>query len=265
MNWLGVAKKNVLDAHRQWQLGFAAAFFALVFLVPTYGAVRSPSGPDFFGLVGIALFLVPLIALMLSYDGIAGERERGSLKLLLGLPYTRSDVIAGTAIGRAVVVSVASLSGVLAAAVVFVVLGGALSIVDLLVFAGLVVLLGAAYAGLGVGLSATAATNTRAMANSVIVFLLTMSWSSIPRLIRFALNGFSMPGGPAPKWAVVFEVLGPIDAYSTAAAGLRASAGVLVESGDGLHQSAWFAVVVLICWAVVPVALGYYRFDAADL
>lgn len=265
MNWLGVAKKDVLDAHRTWTLGFASAFFVLVLAVPTYAAVRYPGESDFFSAVGIVLFLVPLVALMLSYDSIAGERELGSLKLLLGLPYTRLDVVAGTALGRITVVATASLAGIVVAALVFVAFGGTVEIVDLLVFAALVVLLGAAYAGSAVGVSAASATGTRAMATCVVFFLVTMSWSSIPRLVRYALDGFSMPSGPTPEWAVLFKALGPIDAYSIVIAELRETTGAVVQSGDAFYHTEWFAVVVLICWAIGPVVLGYYQFDGADL
>ncbi|MCL7417158.1 MAG: ABC transporter permease [Halalkalicoccus sp.] len=265
MSWRGIARKDVLDAYRTWQLGFAAAFLALVCTFPAFVAASGPAGGGFVGSLGLVLFLVPLVALLLGHDAVAGEREHGSLKLLLGQPYTRLDVVVGTAVGRGAVVTVASLSGVLAAALVFLAFGGALDPLETLAFCALVVLLGAAYSGLAVGVSAASKTTSRAMAACVIAFLATVSWSSIPRLVRYVLAGFSAPSGPSPEWSAVFAALGPVDAYGTLAAGLREGGGTLVRSSDAFYQTRWFALAVLVCWAVVPVALGYRRFEGADL
>ncbi|WP_245634019.1 ABC transporter permease subunit [Halalkalicoccus paucihalophilus] len=201
----------------------------------------------------------------MGHGAVAGEREHGSLKLLLGQPHTRLDVVVGTAVGRAAVVAVASLSGVLAAALVFLAVGGTLDPLEALAFCALVVLLGTAYSGLAVGVSAASKTTSRAMTGSVIAFLLTVSWSSIPRLVRYVLGGFSTPSGPPPEWSAVFATLGPVDAYSTLAAGFREGGGTLVRSSDAFYHTTWFALAVLLCWATMPVALGYRRFEGADL
>lgn len=266
MNWRVLAKKDVLDAHRKWKLGTAAAFFVLFLAVPTYFRVRRSSGGGFFEGLAMVVFLVPLAALMFGYDAISGERELGSLKLLLGLPYTRRDVVVGTAVGRVVVVAVATLVGVVAAAVVFVGFGGALPVVDFLVFAALVVLLGAAYAGSAVGFSAASPTSNRAMATSVGFFLLTIvGWSAVPMLFRYVVNGFSTPRGPRPEWAAFLDALSPVEAYTTATNALMRSGGTSVPTSDAFYHTGPFAVVVLFAWAVVPVAVGYRRFRATDL
>jgi len=49
----------------------------------------------FASLVSLAIYLVPLISLILGYDAIVGERERGSLDLLLALPITRLELLLG--------------------------------------------------------------------------------------------------------------------------------------------------------------------------
>jgi len=268
MNWRVFAKKDVLDAYRTWRLGFTAVAFVLFLAVPTYfrmnGAVVDD--PNFFATTGFVLFLVPLAALMLSYDAVAGERERGSLKLLLGLPATRRDVVAGIAVGRGVVVGIATVVGVVASALVFVALGGSLPVGSFVAFLALAVLLGAAYVGPAVGLSAALSTANRAMAATVGFFLLTLlGWSSIPNLLRYVLNGFSAPGGPKPEWAVFLDRLSPVAAYDAAFSGYVETGGTLVSAGDAFYHSDWFGVLVLVAWAVVPVALGYRRFRRADL
>jgi hypothetical protein len=52
-------------------------------------------------LVSLVIYLVPLIALILGYDAIVAERERGSLDLLLSMPITRFEVLLGKYTGLA--------------------------------------------------------------------------------------------------------------------------------------------------------------------
>lgn len=265
MNWRVLAKKDFLDAYRTWSLGTAAVAFVLFLAVPVYmGMSRNgtPGDADFFSAVGFVVFLVPLAALMMSYDSIAGERELGSLKLLLAQPYTRQDVVAGIAAGRAMVVGTATCIGVLVATVVFLAFGGGFSITSYLVFLILVLLLAAAYSGAAVCFSAVSPTSNRAMATSVGFFMLTViGWSAIPQLFRYVLNSFSTPRGGRPEWASLIDSLSPVRAYST-------GIDTIVYSNGGVgsfYETGWFAILVLIAWAVIPVGLGYLKFNQADL
>ncbi|WP_458189116.1 ABC transporter permease subunit [Haladaptatus sp. NG-WS-4] len=269
MNWRVIAKKDLLDSYRKWTLGTLVVFFALFFGVPTYFQVTTvvdSATVNFFDGLGFVLFLVPLVALLVSYDAVAGERELGSLKLLLGLPCTRRDVVSGMAVGRVVLVNVATLAGILVAALVFLAFGGSIRPADFAVYLVLVSLLGAAYAGTGVGISAASKTKNRALVGSVVFFVLTLAgWSAIPSLLRYVFNGFSMPRGPQPEWAIFLDRLSPVKAYQATTNALLESGGTWMPSGDAFYYTGWFAVGVLVCWAVVPVALGYRRFSSVDL
>jgi Cu-processing system permease protein len=46
-------------------------------------------------LTSLAVYLVPLIALLMSFDAIAGEVERGTLPLVLTYPVARATLLAG--------------------------------------------------------------------------------------------------------------------------------------------------------------------------
>lgn len=56
-------------------------------------------------------FFVPMLGLGISYASIAGERDSGSIKILLSLPNSRRDVVLGKFIGRCAVLTLAILSG----------------------------------------------------------------------------------------------------------------------------------------------------------
>jgi len=62
-------------------------------------------------LTTLAVYLVPLIALLLSFDAFAGETERGTLPLLLTYPLARWEVLAGKFVAQLAVLSLASIVG----------------------------------------------------------------------------------------------------------------------------------------------------------
>jgi Cu-processing system permease protein len=58
-------------------------------------------------LASLSVYLVPLIALMLSFDAMAGEFERGTMMLLLTYPVKRWQVIIGKFIGHVMILFIA--------------------------------------------------------------------------------------------------------------------------------------------------------------
>ena len=62
-------------------------------------------------LVSLVIYLVPLIALILGYDAIVGEREEGSLDLLLSMPLTRIELLLGKFVGLACALAFSTLAG----------------------------------------------------------------------------------------------------------------------------------------------------------
>ena len=68
-------------------------------------------------LSSLSIFLLPLIALLISHDAIVGEMERGTMLLLLSYPVGRNQVILGKFCGHVVILAFATLIGYGAAAV----------------------------------------------------------------------------------------------------------------------------------------------------
>jgi len=103
---------------------------------------------------GMSVF-IPLIAIGIAYQSIAGERESGSLKLLLSLPNSRLDVVVGKFLGRLGVLSVAVVIGfvsmLLATAVTF---DGDIQADIILTFMLAVLLLTVVFVGIAVSVSA---------------------------------------------------------------------------------------------------------------
>ncbi|MBF0399513.1 MAG: ABC transporter permease [Magnetococcales bacterium] len=119
-----IAGKEVRDSIRnRWVVSatllLAGLAFSLAFLgsAPTGGSAAEPLAVVVVSLASLTIFLVPLIALMLAYDALVGEAERGTLLLLLTYPVTKGQVLLGKFVGHLAVLSLAIVLGYGAAGV----------------------------------------------------------------------------------------------------------------------------------------------------
>lgn len=62
-------------------------------------------------LTSLAVYLVPLIALLMAFDAVAGEIERGTLSLVLTYPVSRAEILAGKFAAHLSVLAVALIAG----------------------------------------------------------------------------------------------------------------------------------------------------------
>lgn len=126
-----IAAKELRDGLRnRWVLAITLllAVFALTlaFLgaAPTGVVKVSPLGVTIVSLSSLTVFLLPLIALLLSYDAIVGEIDRGTMGLLLAYPVARWQVVLGKFLGHCAILAVATVIGYGAAGVVLGLNGG---------------------------------------------------------------------------------------------------------------------------------------------
>lgn len=107
--------------------------------------LRLRFSPTDLGTVGVGI--LSLLAILVAYDGIAGEKERGTLKLVLLNPLTRADVLLGKYLGAMATVVLPLLLAVALAVPLMAALGVAFAPSDiarlLLVLVALVVFLSA--------------------------------------------------------------------------------------------------------------------------
>jgi len=110
--------KELRDGLRnRWVLAvtllLAALALALGFLgsAPTGNVKVDPLPVTVVSLSSLSIFLVPLIALLLAYDSLVGEVERGTMMLLLSYPVKRWQVLAGKFLGHLVILAVATTLG----------------------------------------------------------------------------------------------------------------------------------------------------------
>lgn len=160
------------------------------------------------GLLQLALFVVPLMALFPAAAAIAGEREVGTLDYLLAQPVTRSQIFAGKWLGIAAAVALSVLVGFVAIGVVAVAKGVPLGLLAALV--ALTLLLAATFVSFGLWLSATAATQGRATSLGLTVWIATLALGSLGLMGAFV--GWGLPPVVLEIWAFV----DPIEAFRMA-------------------------------------------------
>ena len=113
-----IAGKELRDGMRnRWVLAITALLAALALTLAFLGA--APTGTvkvsalavTIVSLSSLTIFLVPLIALLLSYDAIVGEVERGAMALLLAYPVARWQVVLGKFAGHLGILGFATAAG----------------------------------------------------------------------------------------------------------------------------------------------------------
>jgi len=290
MTWVTVAKKDFRDAVQSRALWALVTAFVLLSVISSYAYVElpemfgEPEGATIGGLlfftVGLTGLFVPLAAIVVCYKSLAGERELGSIKLLLSLPTTRFNVFTGKVIGRAAVLSFGLGVGVVVGLGFGSVLLGEGDALAILVFLLLTLVFAAVYAGIMVSLSATTGSTSRATTLALGFFVVfELVWDVVPMGILYVVNGFSLPT-ELPDWVFLITQLSPSTAYfssivavlpdladATGADSGQAGGGVNVTpaEADPFYVTPEVGLVVLLLWLIVPFLIGHYRFSHADM
>ena len=293
LTWRHVARKDFEDAVRSRLLwGLTATFVGLMslFLVILV-AVEGDSVPPLEGYIFLgswSQFFVPLIALIVGYMAIVGERRSGSLRMLLSYPFSRESVVLGKVIGRTAVVTITILVGFAVVSAIVMAVLGVPDLIDALVVIGVTAVLGLTFTAAAVGISAGTSSRGTAMAIAVgLFFVLFILWEAVAIGLYYAVNG-TRPGLVVDSWYLFIRQLNPIEAYRATLSSISgqfvwpianlgledipmeaaADDRMVAERVDGnkpFYLHPWFSGVVYAIWIVVPVTLGYLRFRGTDL
>lgn len=212
-------------------------------------------------LTSLAVYLVPLLALLMSFDAVAGEVERGTLPLLLTYPVSRLEILVGKLLAHLAILALAVSLGYGAAALVSVAY-------DAGSFAGLAalfrltwssVLLGATFLGAGYGLSALARRPSGAAGFAIALWLVAVVLYDLALLALIVSDG----GGELTTKALPVALLAnPADAFRVF--NLSASAAVAAAGGIGSAANAiplWQSAASLLVWpaAAILAATAAFR------
>ncbi len=261
-----VAAKEFRDRLRnRWVLAVAVVFTVFSLLITYFGsAAQGQIGPrsielTIASLVSLVIYLIPLIALLLGFDAIVGERERGSLDLLLALPITRLELLLGKYLGLAGALTLSTVSGF---ALVALLLYQRFSWAGLYHYAGFVlssVLLGLAFLSLAVLLSVLARDRTRASGLAIAL------WFALVLVFDLLLLGLLVATG-GQFGGQVFAyllLLNPADIFRIlnvfSLDDVQRLYGLASILPPALSQVGWLSSAML-AWIVAPLALASWRF-----
>lgn len=296
MSWQAIARKDFADSVRSgWVIGLSIVFLVL-FVALSYffaagvgGAVVEQTGEQLSSDAFISLLasfiglMIPLVAVVLAYASVAGERDSGTLKLLLSLPHSRRDVVLGKIVGRSAVIVLPILVGFVAAAIVFLITPVTFEVGNYVAFALLSALLGIVFVCLAVGISAASGSRRQAMLGNVGIYVIfALFWGSFAEGLVSLLDEYTDTGFETLiQLQLATRLLNPTDAYQSLAAilwtgdalGARAAlfggfAGeIYADALDPLpaYFSDPVVALVFLAWLALPPVLGYLVFRDADL
>lgn len=206
----------------------------------------------------LSVYLIPLIALLVSYDSFAGEIERGTMAIVLATPVRRGELLLGKFLGLASVVSIAVIVGYGFAAGAVVSIYG-FDLVGLSAWVRLsltAIALGAVFVSAGMAISAAVPRSGTAAALAVGVWLLAVVLYDLALLAGLVADD----GGFFTKSLFPFFVIAnPGDAFrifNLAALQTAAPVSGLDGLANTLPFSPTYALASLFFWLVAMLAGG---------
>ncbi|HYG89358.1 MAG TPA: ABC transporter permease subunit [Azospirillum sp.] len=273
---LVIAGKEIRDGLRnRWVLAttllMAALALGLAFLgtAPTGSNVAaSRLAVTVVSLASLTIFLVPLIALLLSFDALVGEVERGTMLLLLAYPVARWEIVAGKFLGHAALVAIATTVGygVAAAAVAYTTPGTGAE--DWKAMGALIVssvLLGAVFLSIGYLLSSLVRERATAAGLAIGVWLVFVLLYDLGLLGYLAATEGKGLSEAAFGWLLL---LNPADAFRlfnlTGVEEVRQFSGMAGVSRQASVSPAAL-MGALLAWILVPLVLTQLIFHRRQL
>ena len=249
-------------------LGLLALTLSFLGSAPTGSTGASALDVMVVSLSSLTIFLIPLIALLLSHDAVVGEAERGTLLLLLSYPVRRCQVIVGKFLGHLVILAIATVIGYGAAGLALSLFSGEGLGQGWAAFARMIgnsVALGAAFLSIGYAVSALAPERGVAAGVAVGIWLL---FALVYDMVLLGALVIDQGAVITPAVLNVLLLLSPADIYRLL--NLTGTEDAAMFAGmSGLAADASLGAPVLLAalaaWIAVPLALASALFARRQL
>lgn len=270
-----IARKEIQEGMRnRWVLAttllLATLALSMAFLgsAPTGSAVgASALDVVIVSLSSLTIFLIPLIALLISHDAIVGEMERGTMLLLLSYPLSRAQVVLGKFLGQLAILAFATFFGYGIAALALMATGAGAGAESWRAFATLVgssILLGAVFIAIGFLASALVRERSTAAGIAIGVWLFFVLIYDAALLALLVFDQGQSIGTAVLNSLLLFN---PADSYRLLNFG-TGQAGALTGMG-GMAGNATLGFLTLLLslglWTVIPLALSMLVFSRKEL
>jgi len=261
-----IAAKEFRDRIRnRWVLAVTIVFTAFALVIAYFGAAQQGAvgflsiEVTIASLVSLVIYLIPLIALILGFDAIVGERERGSLDLLLSMPITRLELLLGKFLGLSAALASSTVIGF---GLVGLLLGFQLSPEAWYHYAGFIlssVLLGMAFLSLAVMVSVFATDRTRASGGAIALWFFFVLVYDLLLLGALVVSG----GAVATDAFPYLLLLNPADVFRIlnifGLNDVRTLYGLTTVFPERLASPGLLGAVML-AWITLPLGLATWRF-----
>lgn len=218
-------------------------------------------------LASLSVYLIPLMALMLSFDALVGEFERGTMLLLLTYPVSRWQVIIGKFVGHMAILALAILIGFGVTAIVISVVTGS-SLAHWQAYLWMMLsswLLGGIYVALGYVVSAYVQERATAVGVAIGVWLLGVL------LYDLGLMGLLLADTNQTIGQSIFTgllIANPTDSYrifNLAGSDVVGQLAGMANAGARADISPTLLIAVMVTWVVFPLLVTLKRFKRLEL
>jgi Cu-processing system permease protein len=211
-------------------------------------------------LTSLSVYLVPLMALLMSFDAVAGEVERGTLPLMLTYPVARAQILAGKALAHLAILTLALTAGYGAAGIAAILVDpqaiqGLPALVRLVLSS---VALGATFLGLGYALSALSRRPSGAAGLAVGLWLVAVVLYDLALLAAVVADN----GGTFTTQVFPLTLLAnPADAfrlYNLAASQATAAAAGVAAAAQAVPV--WQSLTSILIWPALAFGAALLSF-----
>ncbi|WP_037470036.1 ABC transporter permease [Shewanella marina] len=265
--WI-IASKEIKDGLRNRWVSFITLIFMALSLSVTFagsavsGALVLPELPVLISsLSTIAVFIIPLTAILISYDSFVGEEESGTLLLLLSYPLTRKQIIAGKLLGHSIMMAFTSLLGFGITALLLLILGKDYPVgITVCVFSQFIlssILLAMTFILIGYVVSLRSTEKARAIGLLLFVwFLFVLIYDLVLLALLVADLSFM-----TPELINVLIAFNPTDIYrainlvAVGAEDLQGTLSLIAQSGLGLSVLYGLLIVWIIGLSILALSV----------
>lgn len=210
----------------------------------------------------LAVYLIPLIALLLSFDAIAGELDRGTLQLVLAMPIARWQVLAGKYLGHLAVLTIALVTGYGIAGMLALFIGGAVGTAAVAGLAVLVltsVLLGAVFIAIGYLASACVRQTGTAAALAVAIWLVAVVFYDMALLGGLLASQDGVFAREIFPWLLLANPADAFRVFNISAIDAETIQTGLGSSLDGLPLNGTAALLSPAAWVLAALLLTGWK------
>lgn len=268
---LALASAEMLVLRRNLWL-FTATLIMVLFALALTFAGSAPTGSvgvnmltvSVTSMTTLSVYLAPLLALMMSFDAIAGDADRGSLGLLLSYPANRAEVLLAKLMAHLAALGFSMVVGFGIAGAVAIAFGGAdgPSLMALVRLIGTSVVLGAVFVCLGYALSALARSSAAAAGMCAALWLVFVVLYDLGLLGAVVLDGGGSFTQNVFPWVMVANPADAFRLWNIAASDVVALHSGMAGATDALPR--WAAPMSLLLWPLIGFGAALIAFRRVE-